>query len=160
MWSVEPADFERGRDRCPVRGSLVLPADHIGRALNRSVDEYKCRSKSRTSADQLERNGRSPGVANDNSFAERQLIDHERGVFQELVHGISVVGLRSVRRAAGQAMPALVEGDDSPLRKGLGEPVPIPRVRAQAVEEEDRRQGLSAGVRSPLDVVEADAMSL
>jgi len=57
-------------------------------------------------------------------------------------------------------MPALVEGDDSPVRKVLGEPIPIPRVRAQAVEEEHRRQVLSAGVRSPLDVVEADAMSL
>jgi len=57
-------------------------------------------------------------------------------------------------------MPALVEGDDSPVRKVLGEPIPIPRVRAQAVEEEHRRQVLSAGVRSPLDVVEADAVSL
>jgi len=57
-------------------------------------------------------------------------------------------------------MPALVEGDDSPVRKVLGEPIPIPRVRAQAVQEEHRRQVLSAGARSPLDVVETDAISL
>jgi hypothetical protein len=57
-------------------------------------------------------------------------------------------------------MAALVEGDDSPVREVLGEPVPIARVRAQAVEQEHRRRVLSAGGRPPLDVVEADAIPL
>jgi hypothetical protein len=57
-------------------------------------------------------------------------------------------------------MAALVEGNDSAVPEVLGEPIPIARVRAQAVEEEYRRQVLCAGVRSPLDVVEADAISL
>jgi len=57
-------------------------------------------------------------------------------------------------------MAALVESDDSPVREVLGEPIPIARVRAQAVEEQHRRRVLSAGVRFPLDVVEADAISL
>jgi hypothetical protein len=99
-------------------------------------------------------------VADDNRFAERQLIDYERGVFQELVHGISAARLRSVRRAAGQSVAALVEGDDSPVGEVLGQPVPVARVRAQPVEEDHRRRVLSAGVRPPLDVVEADAISL
>jgi hypothetical protein len=57
-------------------------------------------------------------------------------------------------------MAALVEGDDSPVWEVLGQSIPIARIRAQAVEEEYRRQLLSAGVRSPLDVVEADSISL
>jgi len=57
-------------------------------------------------------------------------------------------------------MAALVEGDDPPVRELLGEPIPVARVRAQSMEEEHRRQGLGAGVSSPLDVVEAYAVSL
>jgi hypothetical protein len=57
-------------------------------------------------------------------------------------------------------MAALVEGDDSPVGEVLGEPIPIARVRAQAVEQEHRRRVLSAGGRPPLDVVEADATAL
>jgi len=57
-------------------------------------------------------------------------------------------------------MAALVEGDDSPVREVFGEPIPIARVRAQAVEEEDWQVPLSGGVRPPLHVVQADAISL
>jgi len=57
-------------------------------------------------------------------------------------------------------MAALVEGDDSPVVEVLSEPVPVARVRAQAVEEKDWGLEPRGGVRLPLDIVEADAISL
>jgi hypothetical protein len=56
-------------------------------------------------------------------------------------------------------MAALVEGDDSPAVEELSEPVPVAGVRAQAVEEKYWGLEPNGGVRLPLDVVEADAIS-
>jgi hypothetical protein len=57
-------------------------------------------------------------------------------------------------------MAPLVEGDDSPVREVFHEAIPVARVGAQSVEKEDWRVGLSGGVRPPLRVVQADALSL
>jgi len=57
-------------------------------------------------------------------------------------------------------VPPLVEGDDAPVREISREPIPVARVRAQAVEKKQRRLALSGAVRPPLDIVEADAISL
>ena len=58
--------------------------------------------------------------------------------------------------STGQAVAALVEGDDAAPAQMTGGALPVPRVGAEAVQEQDRGPGRL--VRAlPLQVVEVDA---
>jgi hypothetical protein len=54
----------------------------------------------------------------------------------------------------------LVEGDDPPSAEMTSEAIPVARIGAQAVEQEHRRLAVRASITFPLDIVEADAISL
>ena len=56
-------------------------------------------------------------------------------------------------------MTTLVEGDEPPLRNVARQPLPVARVRAEAVKQEQRRLPARAGHRHPLEIVQADSIS-
>jgi hypothetical protein len=54
---------------------------------------------------------------------------------------------------------ALVEGYNASGTQMTSEAIPVTGIGAQAVEQEQRRVAVRAGVSFPLDVVQADAIS-
>jgi hypothetical protein len=91
---------------------------------------------------------------------EPELLDDEHRVVDELLHCVAGRRIRTFGRPAGEAVPALVEGDEVPTPELMREAVPVASVGAQAVKEKHRRIGPRFAFRAPLDVVQSDTASI
>src|SRR6202022_5149681 len=109
---------------------------------------------------QLERDCRTPGVPDHHGALEAELLDDEHCVVEEQGHGIAGRRVRRFGGPAGQAVPALVEGDEMAASELARQAVPITGVGAQAVQEKHRRIGLRVAFWAPLDVVKINTASI
>jgi hypothetical protein len=99
-------------------------------------------------------------VPNHNRAFESELLDDEHGVVDELLHGIAGRRVRSFGRPAGQAVSALVEGNEMAASELARQAVPVTGVGAEAVKEKHRRIGPRFTFRAPLDVMKIDTASI
>ena len=111
----------------------ILPAEHVGGALHRAVDEDEARRESRARAHKLEGDGRAPRMTDHDWAIETEVGDHRGGVVEQLVHGISPTRAGFTGRSSGQTVAALIKRDDAVTGQLAGETVPVARVGAEPV---------------------------
>ncbi len=101
----------------------------------------------------LEGDRSSPAVTDDDRPVEPELADGVAGVGGQDVH--AVPGRRRIR----EAVRSLVEGDQPAVGHAPRDALPVPGVRAETVQEEERRKLGRTGWR-PFQPVEANAFPL
>ncbi len=99
-------------------------------------------------------------MPDDRGLLEPELVDHEGGILEQLVHRVPIRCSGRVRLAAGQAVPPLVERDQATVAEMAGDAIPVMSVGAEAMQQKHRNIAPRAGFRAPSEVMEADATSL